>query len=448
MRILTERLKCWFFRIENEIMLPFISVSIVVLLAFSVISFYNGYTMQMEYEKELAQVVFQGVRADVLCLENEGDAETLKRKYQQYGDEALRIVSKNGQIVVGPRVLDYDQKIIYTEDLEHENGWKLEYVLNMSEFQEELLEEQTYVIVGAVCCLLIIVQVCVFLAWSLTRPIRGMSATCVEIDKDKNHYRKYRFAAVERRDEIGQLARTLETLLSNLDNYTKMEYTSRMSATLAHEIKNPLTGIRSGVQVLRGRVEKENEKLLCDSMLHEIDRVTGLINNLFTLSVKKENKKEQFLLAPFLKEMEVLYERELNQRSIRFEVRCQETLTIYADGDELRQILHNVMINSMKAMAEGKNGIISLDAEALGNKAVLTLTDNGCGMTEEELERAREPFYTKSINGVGLGLAIVSRLTEKNLGIMELNSALGEGTSIKFIFYRERRDYGEGIDRG
>ena len=183
-------------------------------------------------------------------------------------------------------------------------------------------------------------------------------------------------------------------------------------------------------------------------MLHEIDRVTGLINNLFTLSVKKENKKEQFLLAPFLKEMEVLYERELNQRSIRFEVRCQETLTIYADGDELRQILHNVMINSMKAMAEGKNGIISLDAEALGNKAVLTLTDNGCGMTEEELERAREPFYTKSINGVGLGLAIVSRLTEKNLGIMELNSALGEGTSIKFIFYRERRDYGEGIDRG
>ena len=84
------------------------------------------------------------------------------------------------------------------------------------------------------------------------------------------------------------------TLLKNLDNYTKMEYTSRMSSALAHEIKNPLAGIRSGIQVLGGRAVKENEKLLCDSMLHEIDRVTGLINDLFTLSVKKDNNRHVF----------------------------------------------------------------------------------------------------------------------------------------------------------
>ena len=66
----------------------------------------------------------------------------------------------------------------------------------------------------------------------------------------------YRFDAVRRRDEIGQLATTFELLLKNMDNYTKMEYTSRMSATLAHEIKNPIAGIRSGIQVLKGRVER------------------------------------------------------------------------------------------------------------------------------------------------------------------------------------------------
>lgn len=274
-----------------------------------------------------------------------------------------------------------------------------------------------------------------------------MSATCEEIDNNRKNYRQYRFEAVERRDEIGQLARTLETLLRNLDNYTKMEYTSRMSATLAHEIKNPLTGIRSGVQVLKERVTKDNEKLLCDSMLHEIDRVTELINNLFTLSVKKDNHKEQFPLAPFFREIATFYEKGLIQQNIQFSVQCPEGLSIFADGNELRQIIHNLMTNSMKAMVEGRDGKIVLQAVAKGEKVILTLTDNGHGMTAEELEQAREPFYTKSINGVGLGLAIVSRLTEKNLGTMEMDSIPGEGTTVTFTFFRERRDYEEGIDR-
>ena len=74
-----------------------------------------------------------------------------------------------------------------------------------------------------------------------------------------------------------------------------------MSATLAHEIKNPIAGIRSGIQVLKGRVERPGDQMLCDSMIKEIDRVTSLITNLFTLSVKKDSRKEKvFLESHFL----------------------------------------------------------------------------------------------------------------------------------------------------
>lgn len=447
MRTIWERFQNWLFRIENEVMLPFISVGVFVIAAFGLISCYNGYTMQMEYERELARTVCQNVNIDILYAKNRMTQEEIEEKYRKFGANGLRILDTDGRVIAGPAECMENQKIIYAIEGGNSYEWKLEYLLDMDEFHEEFLEKQTYVIVGAVSCLLIVVQVSVFLAWSLTKPIRSMSATCEAIDNNKKDYRRYRFDAVVRQDEIGQLARTLETLLRNLDNYTKMEYTSRMSATLAHEIKNPLTGIRSGVQVLKGRVLKENEKLLCDSMLHEIDRVTELINNLFTLSVRKENHMEQFLLRPFLKEMEAFYEKGLDQQNVRFSVECEENLTIFADANELRQIIHNVMTNSMKAVGKKENGKILMLARAENKSVILTVADNGCGMSTEELEQAREPFFTKSINGVGLGLAIVNRLTEKNLGTMEMDSVQMEGTAVTFRFLSEREEYEESIDR-
>ena len=326
----TVQFKEWFFKIENEIMLPFIAVGILVIGAFAVISAYNGYTMQMEEQKSRAQITFQNVNMDLLYMKERLTKAELEEKYSRYGDPSLRITAADGRVIAGEKVLSDNQQVIHVENGGNFLDWKLEYILDKEQFFNELLEEQMYVIVGAVACLLIIVQVSVFLAWSLTRPIRSMSAACREIDENRKDYRKYRFTEVERRDEIGQLARTLETLLKNLDNYTKMEYTSRMSAALAHEIKNPLTGIRSGVQVLKGRVEKENEKLLCDSMLHEIDRVTGLINDLFTLSAKKENHKQMVSLKALFEEMDSFYERGLEQQGISFrsgqrmQLRCMQ----------------------------------------------------------------------------------------------------------------------------
>lgn len=92
-----------------------------------------------------------------------------------------------------------------------------------------------------------------------------------------------------------------------MDNYTKMEYTSRMAATLAHEIKNPIAGIRSGIQLLKGRAVKDGDKMLCDSMIHEIDRVTALIMNLLTLSIRRESLKTEVSVTGVLKEIGMIY---------------------------------------------------------------------------------------------------------------------------------------------
>ena len=112
----------------------------------------------------------------------------------------------------------------------------------------------------------------------------------------------------------------------------------------------------------------------------------------------------------------------------------------------MRQMLYNLLTNSMRAVSRDGTGKICLSVSSDGGMTTFCVSDNGKGMNEEELKRAREPFYTKSINGVGLGLAIVNRLIEQNHGKMEMESAPGCGTTVRLIF-ESRDEHVKGTDR-
>ena len=423
----------WFFRIENEVMVPFVLVGILVIGGFSAISYYNGYTMQKNSELELADTLFENVNRDLRFLEKRLPEEEIEEKYQNFERGRMRIVNRNGQeITVGTRW--ENTSVLAVSEGENPFGWRLEYRINEKLFGERILEQQSYLVVGAIAALLLICQASIFISHSITRPIRRMSCTCREIEENKGSYQKYRFEAVRRHDEIGQLAVTFEGLLKNMDNYTKMEYTSRMAATLAHEIKNPIAGIRSGIQLLKGRAVKDGDKMLCDSMIHEIDRVTALIMNLLTLSIRRESPKTEISVNGVLKEIGMIYTKGPDSRRTSLSVEAEEGLMAYLNENEFRQIIHNLISNSLRAMVPEREGQIKLIASGQENEVLVTVRDNGKGMTEEEVSKALEPFYTKSINGTGLGLSIVSRLVESNDGMMEIVSKPGVGTDVVLRF--------------
>lgn len=448
MKKLTDRLSKWFFQIENEILVPFLFVGIVVICGFGVISYYNGYTMQRDNQKTLAVYMFEEINRDVEYLSGRLSEKELKDKYRYYGRGYVRITDKNGQVITYEDGSVQDKTVFLTNEGANKLGWKLEFLIDENMFEEEILEKQNYVVIGAIASLLIIIQASIFISHNITRPIRSMSSTCREINKNKGNYRSYRFESVKRKDEIGQLAVTFESLLRNMDNYTKMEYTSKMSATLAHEIKNPIAGIRSGIQLLKGRAAKESDKMLCESMIKEVDRVTTLIMNLFTLSVKKESPKELISFEKVIGEIAMIYSKGAEGQGVVMETAVEEGLTGYLNENEFRQIAHNLISNSIKSVIPGIEGRIRISGRESGNKALIEFQDNGKGMSREELTRAMEPFYTKSINGIGIGLAIVKKLVEQNGGLMEMASACGEGTCVRLTFYRRVEDYEENISRG
>ena len=448
MKKLTDRLSKWFFQIENEILVPFLFVGIVVICGFGVISYYNGYTMQRDNQKTLAVYMFEEINRDVEYLSGRLSEKELKDKYRYYGRGYVRITDKDGQVITYEDGSVKDKTVFLTNEGANKLGWKLEFLIDENMFEEEILEKQNYVVIGAIASLLIIIQASIFISHNITRPIRSMSSTCREINKNKGNYRSYRFESVKRKDEIGQLAVTFESLLRNMDNYTKMEYTSKMSATLAHEIKNPIAGIRSGIQLLKGRAAKESDKMLCESMIKEVDRVTTLIMNLFTLSVKKESPKELISFEKVIGEIAMIYSKGAEGQGVVMETAVEEGLTGYLNENEFRQIAHNLISNSIKSVIPGIEGRIRISGRESGNKALIEFQDNGKGMSREELTRAMEPFYTKSINGIGIGLAIVKKLVEQNGGLMEMASACGEGTCVRLTFYRRVEDYEENISRG
>lgn len=448
MKKLTDRLSKWFFQIENEILVPFLFVGIVVICGFGVISYYNGYTMQRDNQKTLAVYMFEEINRDVEYLSGRLSEKELKDKYRYYGRGYVRITDKDGQVITYEDGSVQDKTVFLTNEGANKLGWKLEFLIDENLFEEEILEKQNYVVIGAIASLLIIIQASIFISHNITRPIRSMSSTCREINKNKGNYRSYRFESVKRKDEIGQLAVTFESLLRNMDNYTKMEYTSKMSATLAHEIKNPIAGIRSGIQLLKGRAAKESDKMLCESMIKEVDRVTTLIMNLFTLSVKKESPKELISFEKVIGEIAMIYSKGAEGQGVVMETAVEEGLTGYLNENEFRQIAHNLISNSIKSVIPGIEGRIRISGRESGNKALIEFQDNGKGMSREELTRAMEPFYTKSINGIGIGLAIVKKLVEQNGGLMEMVSSCGEGTCVRLTFYRRVEDYEENISRG
>ena len=448
MKKLADRLSKWFFQIENEVLVPFLIVGIVVICGFGAISYYNGYTMQQNNQKTMATYMFEEINRDVEYLSGRLSESELEEKYRFYGRGNIRITDREGNVLTYGSSPAPGKTVFLTNEGVNKLGWKLEYLIDEKLFEEEILEKQNYVVIGAIASLLIIIQASIFISHNITRPIRSMSSTCREINKNKGNYRSYRFESVKRKDEIGQLAVTFESLLRNMDNYTKMEYTSKMSATLAHEIKNPIAGIRSGIQLLKGRAAKESDRMLCESMIKEVDRVTALIMNLFTLSVKKESPKELISFEKVIGEIAMIYSKGSEGQGVVMETGVEEGLTGYLNENEFRQIAHNLISNSIKSIVHGNEGIIRISGISKGNKALIEFQDNGKGMTREELAQAMEPFYTKSINGIGIGLAIVKKLVEQNGGVMEMASVLGEGTCVRLTFFRRGEDYEENFSRG
>lgn len=207
----------------------------------------------------------------------------------------------------------------------------------------------------------------------------------------------------------------------------KLAYTGKLAADVAHEIRNPLAGIRAGIQVVSRKVTQERDQKLCQGMVREVDRVNLLIENLLNLSRRRESQKTTVNLNVLFDELSMLYFKVAENKNISWKAAVEGSLWLYADEGELRQVLINLINNAVKAMPDG--GSLTVRAWKDETGVILSVEDTGLGMDQEKLSQVLQ----KGGAG-GLGLSIVRRLLDSNGGALEMESQPGQGTTARVIF--------------
>lgn len=221
-----------------------------------------------------------------------------------------------------------------------------------------------------------------------------------------------------------------EDRLKNLLHSDKLIMIGELAAGTAHEIRNPLTSIKSTIQYLQKNLP-ENKVPLSQNIISEIDRIDKIIKGLLTFSKHSELKYSEIDLEEFLNQITMLILPEIKSHHIELKIENHTTgdMVIWGDNSQLKQVFLNILLNSIQAITQ--DGVIKIDIfdyNSAGsiyidrNTLCIIISDNGKGIKKENLSRVFEPFYSTKENGTGLGLSITYGIIKQHNGDIEIKS--------------------------
>jgi two-component system sensor histidine kinase PilS (NtrC family) len=226
--------------------------------------------------------------------------------------------------------------------------------------------------------------------------------------------------------QIKQMEKTIE-------KSKNMALIGEMAAGLAHEVRNPLAAITGSIELLKQGLELEGtNKRLMEIILRGKDQLEGFIRDFFLLARP----------VPLLRELvdfndvveEVLENINVNKESkdkVKIVKVLSDTAKAFANKEQVRQIINNLVLNAVQSMEEG--GVLSIETKQaeLDDKkkyAEIKVSDTGCGIKENDLNKIFEPFFTNKEKGIGLGLPIVNHIIDGYNGKIKIESAVDKGT--------------------
>ena len=201
-----------------------------------------------------------------------------------------------------------------------------------------------------------------------------------------------------------------------------------LAAGAAHEIRNPLTSIRSTMQYLRPDFEEGSEKaVLVDELLGEVDRINGIIAGLLSFARPAQPILEEIDVPALLRQVGRLLDSAARTQGVEFVLPEEEGRT-RGDPDQLKQVFLNLCMNALQAMPEG--GRLSLGMVRSDHTLRVSVADTGPGIPAEDLDLVFDPFFTTREEGTGLGLAVCYGIVSRHKGQIDIESRPGAGTTV------------------
>lgn len=231
-----------------------------------------------------------------------------------------------------------------------------------------------------------------------------------------------------------------EDRLKKIFHADKLATIGELAAGAAHEIRNPLTSIRSTVQYLIKDLPAD-KKTLGNGVIEEVDRIDAIIKGLLSLSRSTALVISNTDLQEILQQTISLLEPEMRRHHV--ELRNHVGISdchIAADPSQLKQLLLNILLNSIQAMPQGGTISTSIDKCNDGDAVLMRIRDDGVGIPREALPNVFNPFYTTKEDGTGLGLSIAYGIVSRHGGEIDIKSVAegtGTGTTVSIRLPRQ-----------
>ena len=214
----------------------------------------------------------------------------------------------------------------------------------------------------------------------------------------------------------------------------KLAAAGRLVRTIAHEVRNPLNNITLSVEQLKPATQDDQTELYIGIIQRNGKRINDLITELLNTSFPAENTLEKVSLQQIIDSVILASTDRLMLKHLKLQVNCpNNALMIMADKEKLKLALLNIVINAIEAM-ENENGSLSISLAEFNRQAILSISDNGCGISEENIAHLFEPYFTQKRNGVGLGLTFTLNILQAHKAEIEVISHPGLGTTFVITF--------------
>lgn len=262
-------------------------------------------------------------------------------------------------------------------------------------------------------------------------------------DQQKLYLRYYIYPLYGFEKEVNGVILTFEDhtaerkLRKQIYSQEKTKTLSRVIAGIAHEIRNPLTSIKTFVELIPQKINNLRfQQEIATYVPQEINRLNQLIEGLIDYARPQSTNKELVDAAKVVQECVILFESTVANKGLALEAFIDENLWIEVDRNQLKQVIINLIINGIDAMDINHDRQLTLIIKAghEGDQVFIDVSDQGIGMDKEEIEQVFEPFYTTKPKGTGLGLAISEQFVNENEGSLQIKSSKGKGTSMILRF--------------
>ncbi|AJE02753.1 cache domain-containing protein [Geobacter pickeringii] len=309
-----------------------------------------------------------------------------------------------------------------------------------------------------------------FVSSRLARPIKELETVARRVTAGERDLR----IAVESRDEIGDLAHEIATMTSTLtqreddirtlnreleqkvfDRTAQLEEKNlllvktqeelvraakladigMLAAGVAHEINNPMAIIRGNTELLQMAIpEDDPNREEVDTIAQQVGRVERIVGSLLKFARQQQQRLGTVALHPLLDEILKQVGHQIPLAGIEIQTQYAPLLPeIGGDGDQLRQVFTNLILNAIQAMKEGGALTVTTSFDEAAGTCTASVSDTGCGIPPENLKRIFSPFFTTKGEGTGLGLSVSYGIIKDHGGNIAVASEVGHGTTFRVV---------------